>query len=66
LTINISDSAMDLLGDIGFDPVYGARPLKRAIALHLENELATRLLQGKYLPGSTIHIDSQDDALVFT
>ena len=65
LTINISDSAMDLLGDIGFDPVYGARPLKRAIALHLENELATRLLQGKYLPGSTIHIDSQDDALVF-
>jgi ATP-dependent Clp protease ATP-binding subunit ClpB len=66
LTLVISDDAMDMLGDIGFDPVYGARPLKRAIAQHLENTLATRILQGSYLPGASIQVDVQGDELVFT
>ncbi|HQR96838.1 MAG TPA: AAA family ATPase, partial [Thiotrichales bacterium] len=65
LTLEISDAAMDMLGDIGFDPVYGARPLKRAIAQHLENALATRILQGSYLPGTSIRVDAQDETLVF-
>jgi ATP-dependent Clp protease ATP-binding subunit ClpB len=65
LTLEISDAAMDMLGDIGFDPVYGARPLKRAIAQHLENALATRILQGSYLPGASIRVDAQDETLVF-
>jgi ATP-dependent Clp protease ATP-binding subunit ClpB len=65
LTLNVSEAAMDLLGDIGFDPVYGARPLKRAIAQHLENDLATRILQGMYLPGSEIKVDAADDHLIF-
>jgi ATP-dependent Clp protease ATP-binding subunit ClpB len=66
LSLVVSDAAMDLLGDIGFDPVYGARPLKRAIAQHLENALATRILQGSYLPGATIQVDVQGEELLFS
>ena len=52
-----SDSALDKLAEIGFDPLYGARPLKRAIQQHLENPLAQALLQGDVPPGSTVQLD---------
>jgi ATP-dependent Clp protease ATP-binding subunit ClpB len=65
LTLSISDAAMDLLGEMGFDPVYGARPLKRAISQHLENTLAMQLLQGRYAVGAEINVDVQDGNLVF-
>jgi ATP-dependent Clp protease ATP-binding subunit ClpB len=65
LTLSISDAAMDLLGELGFDPIYGARPLKRAISQYLENSLAMQLLQGRYVAGSEIKVDVQGENLVF-
>jgi ATP-dependent Clp protease ATP-binding subunit ClpB len=65
LTLTISEAAMDLLGELGFDPIYGARPLKRAISQHLENSLAMQLLQGRYVAGSEIKVDVQGENLVF-
>ena len=66
LGLNISPAALDLLGDAGFDPVYGARPLKRAIQRQLENPLANQILAGQYLPGDVIKIDVVDDNLSFS
>jgi ATP-dependent Clp protease ATP-binding subunit ClpB len=54
---SITEAALDKLAEIGFDPLYGARPLKRAIQQHLENPLAQALLQGDVAPGSTILLD---------
>jgi ATP-dependent Clp protease ATP-binding subunit ClpB len=54
LNLELEDAALDRLGEAGFDPVYGARPLKRAIQSELENPLAQQLLAGEYLPGDTI------------
>jgi len=54
---SISDAALDKLAEVGFDPLYGARPLKRAIQQHLENPLAQALLQGDVVPGSTVLLD---------
>jgi ATP-dependent Clp protease ATP-binding subunit ClpB len=65
LTLSISDAAMDVLGELGFDPIYGARPLKRAISQYLENSLAMQLLQGRYVAGSEIKVDVQGENLVF-
>jgi ATP-dependent Clp protease ATP-binding subunit ClpB len=65
LTLSVSDAAMDLLGELGFDPVYGARPLKRAISQNLENSLAVQLLQGRYASGAEIKVDVQNGNLVF-
>ena len=66
ITLVISDTAKDYLGKIGFDPVYGARPLKRSIQIHLETPLAKEILAGKYGAGDTIHVDMRGDKLVFT
>jgi ATP-dependent Clp protease ATP-binding subunit ClpB len=66
MVLEISDVALDKLGDAGFDPVYGARPLKRAIQQYLENPLAQKLLTGEFIAGDTIHIDVRDDELVFS
>jgi hypothetical protein len=52
----VSDAAKDYLGEVGWDPVYGARPLKRAIQQHLENPLAHKLLGGEFAPGETIRV----------
>ncbi len=65
LKIEISDAALDLLGSVGFDPVYGARPLKRAIQQQLENPLATRILRGEFAPGEQIRVEAKGSALVF-
>jgi ATP-dependent Clp protease ATP-binding subunit ClpB len=56
-TLEVSDSALAELAKVGFDPVYGARPLKRAIAQRLENPLAKLLLEGTFLPKSTIKVN---------
>jgi len=64
--LEIAGAALDKLGEAGFDPVYGARPLKRAIQQQLENPLAQEILAGKYLPEDTIQVDVKGDALVFS
>ncbi len=66
LTLEVSEAAMDLLAEWGYDPVYGARPLKRVIQKRLEDPLAEMLLAGKYGEGDTIHVDAADGDLVFT
>ena len=65
LRMEISDKALDLLGNVGFDPVYGARPLKRAIQQQLENPLAREILEGKFLAGDTIVVDAAQGHLTF-
>jgi len=64
-TMQISDEAIDVLGEAGFDPVYGARPLKRAIQQYLENPLAQMILKGEYMPGDVININADGSDLVF-
>ncbi|TAA41878.1 ATP-dependent chaperone ClpB [Corallincola spongiicola] len=66
LSLDIDDAALGLLSEAGFDPVYGARPLKRAIQTELENPLAQKLLQGDYIPGTEIKIGTQDGELTFS
>jgi len=61
--LTLSGAAMDKLAEAGFDPVFGARPLKRAIQVHIENPLAQQLLAGHLLPESTIRIDVDGDEL---
>ncbi|CAA0271157.1 protein disaggregation chaperone [Alteromonas alvinellae] len=61
--LTLSAAAMDKLADAGFDPVFGARPLKRAIQVQVENPLAQQLLAGELLPESTIRIDADDSGL---
>jgi len=64
LTLTLTDKALDLLGNIGFDPVYGARPLKRAIQQQLENPLAREILEGRFQPGDTVAVDATAGRLV--
>ena len=66
LSLNISATAMDELADHGFDPVFGARPLKRAIQHYIENPLATYLLEGKYVAGDVIQVQVENDGFVFS
>ncbi|MCW2928091.1 MAG: ATP-dependent chaperone ClpB, partial [Thermoleophilia bacterium] len=67
LELRVSEAAMDALAAVGYDPVYGARPLKRAIQRMLENPLAQRLLAGEFLPGDAVEVDADGpDALRFT
>ncbi len=61
----ISDQALDLLGEAGFDPVYGARPMKRAIQQQLENPLAQEILAGNFAAGETIKVDVDNEGLRF-
>ncbi|BAO43976.1 ATP-dependent chaperone ClpB [Thiolapillus brandeum] len=65
LQLEISNAALDLLGEAGFDPVYGARPLKRAIQHQLENPLAQKILAGEFGPGDLVTVDASGDQLVF-
>ena len=65
LGLRLDDSARDRLGEAGFDPVYGARPLKRAIQSQLENPLAQRLLSGAFVPGDVITVGATTGGLVF-
>jgi ATP-dependent Clp protease ATP-binding subunit ClpB len=65
IAMEISEAALDRLGEAGFDPVYGARPLKRAIQHQVENPLAQALLSGQFGPGDTVRIDVDAGGLVF-
>ncbi|WP_066961814.1 ATP-dependent chaperone ClpB [Microbulbifer sp. Q7] len=65
LKFEISEELLNKLADVGFDPVYGARPLKRAIQMWLENPLAQDVLSGKFVPGDTIHATLEGDKPVF-
>ncbi|AOS96900.1 Chaperone protein ClpB [Microbulbifer aggregans] len=65
LNLEISDELLNKLSEVGFDPVYGARPLKRAIQMWLENPLAQEVLAGKFAPGDTIHAGVEGDKAVF-
>ena len=65
LELVVTDAALDRIGEAGFDPVYGARPLRREIQQSLENPLAQKILGGEYLPGDTVFVDAADGELVF-
>ena len=56
----------DYIAAVGYDPSYGARPLKRAIQREIENPIATKILEGTFAEGHTIHINVEDDKLVFS
>jgi ATP-dependent Clp protease ATP-binding subunit ClpB len=66
ISIRLSDAARDKLADAGFDPVYGARPLKRAIQQQVENPLAQEILQGRFKPGDVIEVGVDEDKLEFS
>jgi ATP-dependent Clp protease ATP-binding subunit ClpB len=65
LRLELTDAAKDLLSEAGWDPTYGARPLKRAIQRLLENPLALRLLEGEFAEGDIIQVDAKDGELGF-
>jgi ATP-dependent Clp protease ATP-binding subunit ClpB len=66
ITLQVEPAAMEWLGRVGFDPVYGARPLKRAIQNHLETPLAKALLAGTFIPGQQIKVTLGDNKLIFS
>jgi ATP-dependent Clp protease ATP-binding subunit ClpB len=66
LNIELSEAAMTKIVDAGYDPVYGARPLKRAVQQLVENQLAERILRGDFLPGDVIYATVDNDQLVFS
>lgn len=66
ITLAMSEQAQDYLTDAGYDPVYGARPLKRAIQRELENPIATKILENMFIEGDTIFIDCGDQGLTFS
>jgi ATP-dependent Clp protease ATP-binding subunit ClpB len=64
--VELTDGARTLLGNLGYDPTYGARPLKRVIQKRLVDPLALGLLKGDFVPGDTVLVDAEDGALSFT
>jgi ATP-dependent Clp protease ATP-binding subunit ClpB len=66
MQLSITHDAMDYLAAAGYDPVYGARPLKRAIQQYIENPLAQEILSGTFVPGDTISIDAKQGKLTFS
>jgi ATP-dependent Clp protease ATP-binding subunit ClpB len=66
ISLKLSDSALDFLAEVGYDPVYGARPLKRAIQRELETQIAKSILRGEFNDGDTIFIDVQNERLSFS
>ncbi|MGN6150931.1 MAG: ATP-dependent chaperone ClpB [Lysobacteraceae bacterium] len=65
IRLELAEKALDFLGNVGFDPVYGARPLKRAIQQQIENPLAQKILGGDYGNGDVVHVDADAGRLVF-
>ncbi|MCP3099991.1 ATP-dependent chaperone ClpB [Myxococcus sp. K15C18031901] len=65
LAMELTDKAKDLLADRGYDPTYGARPLKRAVQKNLLDPLALKVLAGEFVPGDTIQVDAGPDGLTF-
>nr|WP_315043240.1 ATP-dependent chaperone ClpB [uncultured Moraxella sp.] len=65
MNLTLSDEAMKTLVEVGYDPIFGARPLKRAIQQEIENPLSVKLLSGEFVAGDTIKVDVKDGELVF-
>jgi ATP-dependent Clp protease ATP-binding subunit ClpB len=65
IEIELTDDARTLLGNLGYDPTYGARPLKRVIQSHLVDRLALKLLEGEFAEGDTVRVEARDGDLVF-
>jgi ATP-dependent Clp protease ATP-binding subunit ClpB len=65
LSLELTDQAKEVVAEAGWDPTYGARPLKRALQRLVENPLAMRLLEGDFGEGDTVRVDARDDELVF-
>jgi ATP-dependent Clp protease ATP-binding subunit ClpB len=65
MNLEVSDAALREIAEAGFDPVYGARPLKRAIQARIENPLAMAILEGRFAPKDTVRVDAKKGALVF-
>ena len=66
IEVSLTDDARTLLGNLGYDPTYGARPLKRVIQKRLVDRLALAILEGEFQPGDTVRVDAADGDLVFT
>ena len=66
VTLDLTDAARAWLGRVGYDPVYGARPLKRAVQKYLQDPLADLILKGEVKDGSTIRVDEGDGALTLS
>ena len=66
LVLELSDEAIEFVGNAGYDPDYGARPLRRVLRNDLENPLAQALLEGKFLPGQTVRVDCGEGGLRFS
>jgi ATP-dependent Clp protease ATP-binding subunit ClpB len=63
--VELTEDARTLLGNLGYDPTYGARPLKRVIQKQLVDKLALKLLEGEFGPGDVVKVDAADGGLVF-
>ncbi|WP_293703245.1 ATP-dependent chaperone ClpB [uncultured Parasutterella sp.] len=63
--LDVTDAALDEIGKVGFDPLFGARPLRRAVQDYLENQIAVDILKGKYAPGDTVFVDYVDGKFIF-
>jgi len=66
LLLEVTEGAEEFLGNIGYDPEYGARPLRRALRIYLENPLAQALLEGQFAPGQTVQVDRSGEGLGFS
>jgi ATP-dependent Clp protease ATP-binding subunit ClpB len=64
LSLEVSPAAEEWLANVGYDPDYGARPLRRVLQRNIEDPLALALLEGRYLEGSTVHVDVEGDKIV--
>ena len=64
IDLELTDAARTLLGNLGYDPTYGARPLKRVIQKRLVDPLALAILEGRFLPGDTVRVDAADGEIV--
>ncbi len=65
MSLKLSDDALDFLADVGYDPTYGARPLKRAIQREIETQIAKSILRGEFTDGDTIFVDVENERLAF-
>jgi ATP-dependent Clp protease ATP-binding subunit ClpB len=65
IEVLVTDDALTLLGNLGYDPTYGARPLKRVIQKRLVDKLALAILEGRFTTGDTVQVDARDGELVF-
>lgn len=65
MSLKLADVSLDFIADIGYDPVYGARPLKRAVQRYLETPIAKSILRGEFKAGDTIFVDVEDERLTF-